>query len=249
MSVTREAGRPHRWGRRAQARCGALGAIAVLAALLTAQPVAGVGASVEPRTLGPMRAAPALLVPLPSLPLPPLPSLPALPVPTLPPVPLPTLPVPSIPLPTLPVPTPSLALPIPSLPLPTPALPTASLPITIFPGSTPPPSPQATQVPTPIPGSSTGTPQRLASPSDQTATASGILLTVAAETPPPADGAGGTGSDPSRPIAEGRSPLEFVLPGLIIGVPLAAVILIVVIQVAGGAAWLPLVRRWLVRRL
>ncbi|HTG40294.1 MAG TPA: hypothetical protein VK697_01650 [Methylomirabilota bacterium] len=40
-----------------------------------------------------------------------------------------------------------------------------------------------------------------------------------------------------------------MIPGLIVGVPLAVVILVVILQLAGGAAWLPLVRRWLGRPL
>jgi len=36
---------------------------------------------------------------------------------------------------------------------------------------------------------------------------------------------------------------------LIVGVPIGVVILVVILQVAGGAAWLPVVRRWLGRRL
>jgi len=51
------------------------------------------------------------------------------------------------------------------------------------------------------------------------------------------------------PVEQGRSPLEFVIPGLIVGAPLAVVILVVILQLAGGAAWLPLVRRWLGRRV
>jgi hypothetical protein len=53
----------------------------------------------------------------------------------------------------------------------------------------------------------------------------------------------------STPVAEERSPLEFVVPGLIVGVPLAVVVLVVILQLAGGAAWLPVVRRWLGRQV
>ena len=79
--------------------------------------------------------------------------------------------------------------------------------------------------------------------------ASGILLAAAAATPPPQDGSSGQAGGPTIPIEQGPSPLEFVIPGLIVGVPVAVVILVVILQLAGGAAWLPLVRRWLGRRL
>ncbi len=40
------------------------------------------------------------------------------------------------------------------------------------------------------------------------------------------------------------SPFQFVLPLLIAGIPIALIILIVSLQIAGGAAWLPVIRRW-----
>jgi len=79
--------------------------------------------------------------------------------------------------------------------------------------------------------------------------ASGLLLTAAFATPPPPDGATGPSSGLAIPSAQGPSPLDFVVPGLIVGVPIGVVILVVILQIAGGAAWLPVVRRWLGRRL
>jgi hypothetical protein len=38
--------------------------------------------------------------------------------------------------------------------------------------------------------------------------------------------------------------MEFLIPGLIAGVPILAIVLVVLLQLAGGAAWLPFVRRW-----
>ncbi|HSL75800.1 MAG TPA: hypothetical protein VK867_02575 [Candidatus Limnocylindrales bacterium] len=44
-------------------------------------------------------------------------------------------------------------------------------------------------------------------------------------------------------------PLDgIVLPGLLIGVPAVLVIAAVIAQLAVGAAWLPVIRRWLHRR-
>jgi hypothetical protein len=41
----------------------------------------------------------------------------------------------------------------------------------------------------------------------------------------------------------------FVLPGLMIGVPAILILGILAAQFAVGAAWLPVVRRWLHRRV
>jgi hypothetical protein len=58
-----------------------------------------------------------------------------------------------------------------------------------------------------------------------------------------APGAGGTtGGDQG-------SPFSFALPLLIAGIPIALIILIVLAQLAGGAVWLPVIRRWLNRGL
>jgi hypothetical protein len=158
----------------------------------------------------------------PSLPLPsPLPTvLPSLPLPTLEPsLPLPTV-EPSLPLPSaLPTVLPSLPLPtvLPSLPLPT-AVPTA--PANPMPSSPPDGSIQSAQsngpsTPAPIPG------------------AGSVEATPAA-----IGGSAGT-------LPPTSSPFEaFVLPGLLLGIPLLVVLLIVGIEAAGGAAWVPVIRRW-----
>jgi hypothetical protein len=59
----------------------------------------------------------------------------------------------------------------------------------------------------------------------------------------PTTGSGGGSTEPGA----GRSPLEFIVPGLAAGIPIAVVAFVVLLQVAGGAAWLPVVRRWLDR--
>ena len=56
-------------------------------------------------------------------------------------------------------------------------------------------------------------------------------------------------NDPLAPTVGGGGPLDFVVPGLIVGIPIAVVALIVFLQLVGGAAWLPVVRKWLGRRL
>jgi hypothetical protein len=64
-------------------------------------------------------------------------------------------------------------------------------------------------------------------------------------------GAGGGPGSIQEPTGgdRGGSPFSFALPLLIAGIPLAIILLIVVAQVAGGAVWLPVIRRWLNRRL
>jgi len=47
------------------------------------------------------------------------------------------------------------------------------------------------------------------------------------------------------PVDQGSSPFEFLVPGIIAGIPILVIALVVLLQMAGGAAWLPLVRRWL----
>lgn len=231
-----------RRSRRLRVRCSLVGAIGALMSLLMVQPIAGVNladrVSGELSLPGLALALPSLAVatpPLPTLPplpvpTPTLPPLPTVPVPTLPPLPTPTLPVPTLPVPTLPVPT----MPVPTLPVPT--LPVPTLPVPTLPG----------QTPTLGPGVSPGTPG--STPSDPAGPFTGILLAAADATPPPQDGAAGEMTDSAIPVVEGRSPLDFVVPGLIVGVPIAVVIF-VLLQAAGAAAWLPVVRRWLGRRL
>jgi hypothetical protein len=45
---------------------------------------------------------------------------------------------------------------------------------------------------------------------------------------------------------QGQLPFgQWTLPALILGVPVLLVAMLVALQIAGGAAWLPIVRRWL----
>jgi hypothetical protein len=177
-----------------------------------------------PPTLPPLPTIMPTLRPLPSVPLPTLP-----PVPTLPP--LPSLPTPSLPTPSVPLPS----LPTPSLP--TPSLPGSSgsptqTPTTGTAGASPTPSP------TPLPGG--GGPARfLGEP-----VTFGSAPPTAAARPSPALVADHTPSDdaPSRVDA-------IILPGLLIGVPAILVIAALIAQLAVGAAWLPVIRRWLHRRV
>jgi hypothetical protein len=41
------------------------------------------------------------------------------------------------------------------------------------------------------------------------------------------------------------TPFSFLLPGLLAGIPALLVLIIVLLQIAGGVAWLPFVKRWL----
>jgi hypothetical protein len=165
---------------------------------------------------------------LPSLPPLPLPTLPPLLLPTLPPLPLPTLP--PLPLPTLPLPT----LPLPTLPLPTVPLPTVPLPTVPLPSGLPGPTGSA-------PAGSPG-PSASAGPLTSTAPAGSGLATPASSN---AGGAVGSVEGPS--VDQAPSPFQFVLPLIIAGIPIAVILLIVGLQVAGGVAWLPVIRRWLNR--
>jgi len=165
---------------------------------------------------------------LPSLPLPPPPTI-ALPLPTVPPLPtiaLPTLPVP---LPTLPAPTVS----VPSLPVPT--LPVPSMPLPSNPLAS---QPASTSSAPPSSGAPTGAPGASDMPGGSVAASpTSALLDVAG----PVEGTTETG--------QGGSPFGFALPLLIAGIPIALIIAIVALQILGGAAWLPVIRRWLNRRL
>jgi len=181
-------------------------------------------------------AGPLPLITLPPLPLlslvPTLPPVPLLSlVPTLPPLPLPTAPpLPSLPLPSVPVPS----VPVPSVPLPTPPLP--SLPLPSLPASTEGPAPSGA-VPS---GSAVGP----SSPGPLLDPGSSAVAGASA-------GAGGAPGSVQEPTAgdQGGSPFSFALPLLIAGIPLVIILLIVIAQVAGGAVWLPVIRRWLNRRL
>ena len=172
--------------------------------------------------------------PLPLITLPPLPLLSL--VPTLPPLPLPTAPpLPSLPLPSVPVPSvPVPSVPVPSVPLPTPPLP--SLPLPSLPASTGGPAPSGA-VPS---GSAVGP----SSPGPLLDPGSSAVAGASA-------GAGGAPGSAQEPTTgdQGGSPFSFALPLLIAGIPLVIILLIVIAQVAGGAVWLPVIRRWLNRRL
>jgi hypothetical protein len=195
---------------------------------------------------------PSLPVPVPSVAVPTLPPLPTI-RPTLPPLPtirptLPPLPTPTLP----PLPTPTL----PPLPTPTlPPLPTPTLP-------NPPSLPVPSASPTPTSGSGTPT------ASDAGASGAGQ---GGASAPP-----GGAASGPADPSSSGNIPVggpvgpqpslapvltdgpsaaaipsigELIVPGLLVGIPLFTLLLILAGQVGVGAAWLPVVRRWLTRPL
>jgi len=150
----------------------------------------------------------------------PLPSLPV----SLPSLPLPSLPLPSLPVPSLP------SVPVPSLPLPTSPLP--SLPLPSVPISTASPAPSGGAA---VPSGST-------SPSTSTAPAASAPAAAASSTPGVTRGSAG-----GPTVDQGPSPFQFVLPLLIAGVPIALIVAIVILQIAGGAAWLPVIRRWLNR--
>ncbi len=58
------------------------------------------------------------------------------------------------------------------------------------------------------------------------------------------------GAEPGRAHDAVAGPLDgIVLPGLLIGVPAILVIGALLAQIAVGAAWLPVIRRWLHRRV
>lgn len=188
---------------------------------------------------------PSLPVELPSVALPDptvvVPTLPPTPHPTPRPTPRPTLP----PLPTLP--------PVPSLPLP--SLPTPSLPTPSFPT----PSVPAPSLPTPSLPTPTQSPRGSSSPSPAAASATSLpgaggpigSGTTASEAGPEDDASGRSPvpADPGQPSDVAAGPLDgIVLPGLLIGVPAVLVIAAVIAQLAVGAAWLPVIRRWLHRR-
>jgi hypothetical protein len=236
---------PMRPPRRPSGRLALTVAACALGALMClAGPVAGVGPLPDP-------SLPEVLpsVPIPTLPPPPVatpkpPTLPPLPVPTptLPPpptLPLPTVPLPTLPLPTLPVPTPTLPVPTPTLPIPTPTLPIPT-PSLLLPSASPSPSSNASALASP----SGGGPLASAGPSGGPVGAG------------PIGGSAGPDVAASTDPGEGTSPTfggqgfgSLVLPGLLIGVPTIIVLGILAAQLAVGAAWLPVIRRWLNRRV
>jgi hypothetical protein len=74
---------------------------------------------------------------------------------------------------------------------------------------------------------------------------------VAGSTPPIGQ------ADPSPALVAERTPSDsaaspldaIILPGLLIGVPAILVVAALIAQLAVGAAWLPVIRRWLHRRV
>ena len=202
-------------------------------ALPSGLPVPAVSPPVAAPTL-PTRPLPTVKTPSPSIALPTVRPAPTLPVPTLP-VPTPSLPTPTLPIPTLPVPTPTLPTPtLPTLPTPTLQIPTASA------------TPTASSIVT-VGGTPGATPQTTASPPTSSASPN-LGLIGAGLKPPMSDGATAPADGTtSTADATDHSPMEFVVPGLIAGIPIAVVAFVVFLQVAGGAAWLPVVRRWLDR--
>ena len=232
--------RPTGPGRSVDGRPAAILAAGVLLGLLLAGPAAAADPVALPSGLRVSAVSPPVAAP--TLPARPLPTVktpsPSIAGPTL--RPTPTVPVPTLPLPTLPVPTPlTPSLPTPTLP--TPTLPTPTLPI-----------PTASAIPTAssvvaVGGTAGATPQTVPSPPTSSASPN-LGLIGAGLKPAMSEGATGpTDGNASTAGASDRSPLEFIVPGLIAGIPIAVVAFVVFLQVAGGAAWLPVVRRWLDR--
>ena len=166
-------------------------------------------------------------------------ALPSLPLPTLPPLPLPTptLKLPTIPpLPSLPLPTPTLPPP-PSLPLPTPTLPpppSLPVPTPTLPALSPSPSASTTE---PLPAGST-TPSVVPGAGPISASASPIAAQPSSPVDVGAPEAGGLGA-----LFD-----ALAFPALV-GVPIVILFAILVTQLAVGAAWMPVIRRWLNRRV
>lgn len=173
-------------------------------------------------------------------------ALPSLPLPTSPPLPVPTptvkLPTPTPklptipPLPSLPLPTPTLPPP-PSLPLPTPTLPpppSLPVPTPTLPALSPSPSASTTQ---PLPAGST-TPSLVPAAGPVSASAS----PTAAQPSSPVD--------VGAPDGGGLGALfdALAVPALV-GVPIVILFAILATQLAVGAAWVPVIRRWLNRRV
>ena len=243
-------GRPMGTGRSVDGRPAAILAAGVLLGLLLAGPAAAADPVVLPSGLPVPAVSPPVAAP--TLPARPLPTVktpsPSIPGPTI--RPTPTVPVPTLPLPTLPVPTP----PTPSLP--TPTLPAPTLPNPTLPNPTLPtptlPIPTASAIPTAssvvaVGGTPGATPQTMPSP-PTTSASPNLGLIGAGLKPPMSEGATGPGDGPASTAGlSDRSPMEFLVPGLVAGIPIAVVAFVVFLQVAGGAAWLPVVRRWLDR--
>lgn len=165
------------------------------------------------------------------------------------PVPIPTLPLPSIPLPTpLPTATPGLPVPIPSLPLTTP-LPTPTPPLSTIglpnsPSPTPTGRPAGSESPRPSssqaaagpasgaadPGSGTGAPSAQA-PNRTGGSSPGVLVEA-------------SGLDLGVGTLGVLAGFEiWAVPAAVIGGPGLLVLLLIALQAAGAAAWVPATRR------
>ena len=181
------------------------------------------------------------------------------PVPTPAPTPVPTpAPTPTVPLPSLPVPTP---IPLPSVSLP-------PLPgTTATPRPTPRPTGPAGGSPSPSASSAQSTSASPSAPSSPGGSGpgggAGTTTTIgsgASGGGPAASGAPGTDEPARRPFAIGAGDpgvgalggatvfhfggFEWAVPSLVLTVPGALVLLVVLLQAAGGVIWLPLVRRF-----
>lgn len=189
----------------------------------------------------------------------PTPTPPPTPAPTATPTPRPSA-TPILPLPTLPLPS----LPLPSLPL---SLPTPTPRPTASPTPTGTPVPTASPSGTPSAGSGGSTPPPAGGSSDGPAGASPSEAPVTGaatsggsnsggdDGPPPGAPRGGFGVGPLAGLDAidvdlgdelvGDTLVEFVVPSLVFAVPGLLLMLAVIAQGLVGAAWLPVVRRWL----
>jgi len=186
------------------------------------------------------------------------------PAPTPPPTPTPTrTPLPTLPLPTLPLPT---ILPTkPPKPTPTP---TPDPTLTPSPAPTPPPTPSPSDTPSPTPepsnqgaggagvggrgsGRTGGSGGTGASPRPTHAPTSQPSAAPASPEPAfsmPGQGARAGDREPdAQPVIDTGSVVfsgfEWQVPGLLLSVPGLLLVLVVGLQLAGGLAWLPVVRR------
>jgi hypothetical protein len=216
----------------------------IVLVLVVARPASGAG----PLDDTPLASTAVGQIELPSLPTP----IPSVPLPTLPPLPTPRLTLPPLPTPrpTLPPPPsvlPSLPTVLPSLPTVLPSLPVPSVSPTLpLPSGSPLPSPTD---PAPSSGSAgpAGSPLPPNGASSGGADPSNVVFL----------GNGTVGPQPSVPPVVPDSPTagvtpsmgELIVPGLLVGIPLLTLLLILAGQLGVGAAWLPVVRRWLNRPL
>jgi len=168
----------------------------------------------------------------------------------LPSLPLPSLPLPSLPIPSHPLPTVSPSLPLPSV---SPSLPLPSIPIPSLSPSIPLPSnPLATA--SPSPSTATRGSSGPGGPSTSAATTPGASSGSASAAPSFAGSTGGSGGPSVGPGLVGSGGnggaggIGLIgLPPLAIAVPLVVLLGVLLMQIAGGAVWLPFMRRWLGR--